>query len=482
MTERMYPLRPGAAPFSRHPIVGAAVLAAAAAAVLAGCAPARAVATAPAAPPAAAAAVPASYSPRDLAGAWDRERVSWPTPSLVRYADVEARLRDVRAQAPDLFQLEEIGRSVEGRPLHHLWFGRGPLRVLLWSQMHGDEPTATAALFDVFDQFRRHRHEPAFARMLDALTIHAVPMLNPDGAERFQRRNAQGLDINRDALRLQTPEGRALKALRDRLDPAIGFNLHNQGWRTSAGKTGQPASISLLSVAFDEARTTNPGRLLTKKTAALIRDALEPLAPGRIARYEDEFEVRAFGDNITKWGTSVLLIETGPWPAAEPDPHLVRLNFVALMTALDALATGRVAQADVGRYESLPINETNLFYLLIRNATVLPGNAVPPFTADVGIVASKGVRTGDGSREARLTARIEDLGDLHTMAGLEEIDAQGLVVAPVWDPSLRQGETVALPDFAARQAPRLVAPGEPAELVILRREGERYRVERVVRY
>ena len=56
--------------------------------------------------------------------------------------------------------------------------------------------------------------------ILSTLTLHVVPMLNPDGAERFQRRNAQSIDINRDALRLQTPEGRALKALRDRLQPA----------------------------------------------------------------------------------------------------------------------------------------------------------------------------------------------------------------------------------------------------------------------
>ncbi len=337
-------------------------------AAFSGCAPRRAAMTVPAA-----SAIPASFSPQQLADAWDREHVSWPVPPLVRHADVEARLRDLQAASPDLFQIEEVGRSVEGRSLNHVWFGRGPYHVMLWSQMHGDEPTATAALFDVFEQFRRHRGEAPFARMLDALTIHAVPMLNPDGAERFQRRNAQGLDINRDALRLQTPEGRALKALRDRLHAPIGFNLHNQGWRTSAGKTGQPASISLLSVAFDEENTESPGRILTRKTAALIRDALEPLAPGRIARYDDEFEVRAFGDNLTKWGTSVVLIETGPWPAADPDPYLVRLNFVALMTALDALATGRVEQADARRYESLPVNETELLFLLIHDATVDPG-------------------------------------------------------------------------------------------------------------
>jgi hypothetical protein len=443
----------------------------------AGCAPKRPAAMAPPTP-----AAPSGFTPVQLAVVWNNERVSWERPPLVRHAEVEARLKAVRAAAPDLFQLEEIGRSVEGRSISHLWFGRGSFHVLLWSQMHGDEPTATAALFDVFEQFRRHRDEPAHALILDSLTIHAVPMLNPDGAERFQRRNAQGLDVNRDALRLQTPEGRALKALRDRLNPPVGFNLHNQGWRTSAGRTGQPASISLLSVAFDEARTGSPGRLLTKQLCALIRDALEPLAAGRIARYDDEFEVRAFGDNLTKWGTSVVLIETGPWPASEPDPYLVRLNFVALMTALDGLATGRVKQADAQRYETLPINETDLFYLLVRGATVVPGTGVAPFTADIGIVASRGVLTTGSKRETRLAARIEDLGDLHNMGALESIDAAGLWVAPLWIAALKEGDVVALPDFAARRAPRVIAPGEPAELVILRRDGDRFRVERVIRY
>ena len=456
-------------------ILRVSVLFVVALAAASGCASKRPAATAPAVP-----AIPAGFSPQQLAESWDRERVSWPVPPLIRHADVEARLQEVRSAAPDFFQLEEIGASVEGRSISHFWFGRGPFHVLLWSQMHGDEPTATSALFDVFEQFRRHRDEPAYALILDSLTIHAVPMLNPDGAERFQRRNAQGIDINRDALRLQTPEGRALKALRDRLNAPVGFNLHNQGWRTSAGKTGQPATISLLSVAFDEARTESPGRILTKQLCALIRDALEPLAPGRIARYDDEFEVRAFGDNLTKWGTNVVLIETGPWPAVEPDPYLVRLNFVALMTALDGLATGRVKQADRRRYETLPINETDLFYLLIRNATVVPGTGVAPFTADIGIVANRGVRTTDGQRETRMSARIEDLGDLHTMSALESIDATGLFVAPRWDQAMKAGELVVLPDFAAQRAPRAIATGEPAELVILRLEGDRYRVERVI--
>jgi len=451
-----------------------AALAVVALAAAAACAVAPAPATAP--------SIPASFTRAQLAATWDRETVSWPVPPLIRHADVEARLKEVQASAPDLFSLEQIGASVERRSINHLWFGTGPMHVLLWSQMHGDEPTATSALFDIFEQFRRHRADAAYARILSALTLHAVPMLNPDGAERFQRRNAQGIDINRDALRLQTPEGQILKALRDRIDPPIGFNLHNQNWRTAAGTTGQPASISLLSVAFDEARTESAGRVLTKQTCAVIRDALEPLAPGRIARYDDEFEVRAFGDNLTKWGTSVVLIETGPWPALEPDPYLVRLNFVALMTALDALATGRVRQADPKRYEALPINESDLFFLLVRNATVVAGTGVGPFTADVGIVANRAVRTAGGPRATRFAARIEDLGDLHTMHALESIDATGLTVAPLWDPALKEGDEVTLPDFSAARAPRVIAQGEPAELVLLKPQGEKFVVQRIVKY
>jgi len=443
----------------------------------AGCATRQAPAVAPAGP-----AIAPSFTTTDLADRWDRERVSWPVPPLIRHADVEARLREVQQATPDLFHLEQIGSSVEGRSINHIWFGSGPMHVLLWSQMHGDEPTATSALFDIFEQFRRHRADAPFARMLQALTIHVVPMLNPDGAERFQRRNAQGIDINRDALRLQTPEGRILKALRDRINPPIGFNLHNQNWRTAAGTGGRPASISLLSVAFDEARTESPGRLLTKKTCAIIRTALEPLAAGRIGRYDDEFEVRAFGDNLTKWGTSVVLIETGPWPSTDPDPYLVRLNFVALMAALDALATGRVEQADPARYESLPINESDLFFLLVRNATVVPGTGVAPFLADVGVVASRTVRIVNGERETRFAARIEDLGDLHTMHALESIDATGLTVAPLWDAGLKVGDEVTLPDFSAKRSPRVVAQGEPAELVLLKPQGGTYRVERIVKY
>jgi hypothetical protein len=408
---------------------------------------------------------------QELARIWDAEHVSPPLAPLVDHADVVRRLAGLGADSRGLFTVEKIGESVEGRSIHHVRVGTGPLGVLLWSQMHGDESTATSALFDLFAYLQAHRDHAVVNRILTRLTLHVVPMLNPDGAERFQRRNAQSIDVNRDALRLQTPEGRALKTLRDRVQPKVGFNLHNQSWRTSVGQPPMPASISLLSVAYDEARSENAGRRLTKQICAVIRDALEPFASGQIGRYDDEFEVRAFGDNVTLWGTPVVLIETGPWPSQEPEPALVRLNFIALVSALDALATGQVERADPRRYDSLPMNESRMFYVLVRNATLISGSGVPPFTADIGIVANRRVQVVEGRRQIQMTLSIDDLGDLRTMGGLRTIDATGMTAVPIVDDQLTVGQVVDLPEWKT-SLPVTIGVGQPARVAILKPAAE----------
>ena len=421
-------------------------------------------------------------SPQDLGKIWDAEHVSPPLPPLLLHAEAVKRLEGVVAGAPDLFRMEKVGESVEGRALNLIRAGSGSFPVLLWSQMHGDEPTATAALFDIFEFLRRHREDPTVRDILSSLTLYFLPMLNPDGAERFQRRNAQSIDINRDALRLQTPEGRTLKAVRDRFQPRIGFNLHNQAWRTSVGRPPKPASISLLSVAFDEARSASEGRTLTKKVCAVIREALEPFASGQIGRYDDEFEVRAFGDNLTLWGTPVVLIETGPWPSSEPDPALVKLNFVAILSALDALATGAVHRANTERYDSLPVNESGELYVIVKNGTVISGAGVPPYVADIGIVASRRIRDVNGKREMQVVTSIDDMGDLRTLGALRMIDATGMTIVPLVLETIEAGQIVDLPEWKTVQ-PATLAVGQPGRMVLLKPAPEpgKYQVELVLK-
>ncbi len=420
-------------------------------------------------------------TPEALARTWDAERLPLPPPPLVTHALVQTQVARLVRESGGLITSEVLGTSVEGRPIHHLTIGRGSKTVLLWSQMHGDEPTATSALFDLCQWLITHRSEPMVARLLANLTLHVVPMLNPDGAERFQRRNAQGIDINRDALHLQTPEGQLLKALRDRIEPLIGFNLHNQNWRTSVGTPPQPAVISLLAVAYDPARSEDARRQLTKRTCTVIVEALRPFAAGRLGRYDDAFEVRAFGDNITKWGTGVVLIETGPWPGPDPDRTLVRLNFVALVTALDALASGRVADADPAVYEALPENGSDLFHTIVRGGTVLAGTDAPPFLADVGLAGTRVVRQEAGRRVLRWQGSIQDLGDLRVFGALETIDATGLFVSPAYT-AAAVGDDVTIPAGRTAGSAQRIAVGAPARLWLLRGGAVpgRYRLVRIV--
>jgi hypothetical protein len=427
----------------------------------------------------------------DLARLWDAEHVSSPVAALVDHDELMRHMDALRVDTSGQLHIREIGKSLEGREIYDVSFGTGPYVVLLWSQMHGDEPIATSALFDIYEFVRRHHADPQVKQLLGALTVHTVPMLNPDGAERFQRRTAQGIDMNRDALLLQSPESVLLKKLRDELQPRVGFNLHNESWKTTSGRPPVPAAISLLSVAYDDANSVDERRVLTKKLGGVVRDALEPLAPGRIAKYDDAFEVRAFGDNLTKWGTPVLLIESGPWPDARPDPPLIRLNYVAIIRALLGLADGSVARADPDRYDSLAKNAQLGFYIKVTNVTIVNNNGLPPFIGDVGIDVARRVRFENGQRRYFQNLTVNDVGDLRTYAGVFVIDGTGMTILPA-DPTWKEGAPVTsetplqwAADIRAKRPVTLpwqagqLLPMQPAELALIRLTGDAIEVQRV---
>ena len=316
---------------------------------------------------------------------------------------------------------EEIGRSIQGRAIRAVTFGAGADTVLLWSQMHGDESTATMALADIFRFLAEAEGDPLCERLRRELTIVAVPMLNPDGAERFERENAAGIDVNRDARELATPEARALKTLRDRVRPRFGFNLHDQGARTRAGPDGLPAAIALLAPPRDETRGYDDVRARARLVAATMATMLAERIPGRVARYDDTFNPRAFGDLMQRWGTSTVLIESGALPNDPQKQQLRAVNVAAILTALDAIATGSFAAADSTAYESLAFNTGGARdVLIVGGQLVLPGKS--PLRADVAIDYDDPV--------ARTGGRIRDVGDLREGVAIDTVQAAGLFLHP----------------------------------------------------
>jgi beta-lactamase class A len=326
-------------------------------------------------------------------------------------------LGPIAAASPHI-ERAEVGRSLEGRALELLRVGTGPTHVLLWSQMHGDETTATRALADLLHYIAAAPDDARVAHWRERLTILAIPMLNPDGAERHVRRNAVGIDVNRDARSLATPEGHTLKAVRDRYDPQYGFNLHDQNPRTRAGNAERRAAISLLAPPPDEARTETDGVLRAKRLAVVIGRFIEPLVGGHITRYDESFNPRAFGDLTQAWGTSALLIESGGWPGEHTKHHIRRANFAMLVRALDAIADDEPARGDAGWYAALPPNGRAMNDVLVRGAAILVPGASRPVPADI-------VFDEDGPGEGW---RIVEIGDVAGVVARDTIDASGLVL------------------------------------------------------
>jgi hypothetical protein len=362
-----------------------------------------------------------AQSPKEFAQIWEKGHISKMPPSAVRHQDLQKYLEGLKKLG---LPVTEVGRSYQNREIYQIEWGQGKLKVFMWSQMHGDEPTATSALMDMLT-FLQTSKLAWVKKLSESITLRAVPMLNPDGAEVYQRRNAQYIDINRDAQLLSTPEGNLLKKLRDEWQPEIGFNLHNQNAMTTVGKTQNQATISLLAVSGNLEGKSYDGHERNKRLCTMMINALNQFIPGNIGRYDDEYNPRAFGDRISEWGTPVILIETGALYGKD-EMFLIKLNFVAYLTALQSLVDGSEKKADPKTYENLPFNSDNgLYTIIFRQANVInPTQSTESFVSDVAANAERR-RSGE---EAPMFVR--EVGDLTIFKGLDEVNAKDYYLVP----------------------------------------------------
>ena len=341
-----------------------------------------------------------------------------------KHSDLEPILKAL----PAPFQVKAVGKSMEGRPIYHVKTGSGPVQVLLWSQMHGDESTATMALLDLFNFMQRSDELNPLRELLQKeLTLHFIPMLNPDGAERFTRRNLLEIDINRDADRLVTPEARLLKYMRDSLKADWGFNLHDQNRYYSAGLNPHTASISFLAPAYNVEKEINDVRGNAMRLIGFMNRTLQEFIPGKVARYDDTFEPRAFGDNIQKWGTSTILIESGGLEGDPEKQELRRLNFVSILTALETIANQSFAEYDFSWYEALPFNESNGFHDLILREVEIQRNGG---WHKVDLAFRREEVNTNNARSFYYRSSLVDLGDMSVHHAYDDYPLAGYRVVP----------------------------------------------------
>ncbi len=263
----------------------------------------------------------------------------------------------------NIFKISVGGKSVLQKNIYRVDFGKGPFKILLWSQMHGNETTTTKAVFNFLESI----NESENSEWLQFFSFTFLPILNPDGAEAFTRVNANNIDLNRDSVTLTQPESQLLRSVFNQLKPDLALNMHDQRSIFSAGSGSNPATLSFLAPAFNESCDINDTRTFAMQLIACMNNELKNVAPENIGRFDDSFNINCIGDQFTHLNVPTILFEAGFAANDYQRKKAVNLVGIGLETMFNGILSKEYQKYTIDDYLKIPENEKNFVDLIITN-------------------------------------------------------------------------------------------------------------------
>ena len=315
--------------------------------------------------------------------------------------------------------VETVGKSVLNDDIHTITIGNGKKRILMWSQMHGNESTTTKALFDFLNLCISNN--ALTNGILNKCTLCIIPILNPDGAKAYTRINANKVDLNRDAQDLSQPESKVLRAVFESFKPDFCYNLHGQRTIFSVDQTNKSAIVSFLSPAQDKACTVTPTRKKAMEVIAEMNRYLQKIIPESVGVYDDAFNINCVGDTFQTENVPTILFEAGHYPEDYAREKTRELIFISYLTSLNYLSRVEVTGENSKGYFEIPENGKLFFDIIIRNARVTKTSTA---LSDVAIQYLERLEAG-AVHFVPIVKKIERLPLNH---GHKEYDAKGALV------------------------------------------------------
>lgn len=216
--------------------------------------------------------------------------------------------------------------------------------ICAWSLMHGNEPTGFNALLYFMQQ-------PGIAR-----SWSIFPIVNPNGADSFERFNADSIDINRDARNLNSLEALSLSNWVLKEMPSLALNLHDQRSCFYPKGKNVPASFSLLAPKGNRDYETS-SQSIAINCCSWMANELKVDYPEGIGKFDDSFYPSAFGEYFQESNIPTITLETGiglnDWARAGVSKSLGELLFSLDKNFQSALS------CKLKSYQKLPKNVNN---------------------------------------------------------------------------------------------------------------------------
>ena len=310
-----------------------------------------------------------------------------------------------------------IGTSYLDKPIYQFSIGSGSIKVLAWSQMHGNESNATHAMLDLLEI--KKGNPSMFKEIFEKISLDFVFMLNPDGSEKWSRRNALDIDMNRDFIMESSKEFPILKNLVKKKKYDYALNLHEQ--RTIFSTDGEnPATLSFLAPAENFEKEITNTRKKSMAVISAIYESVKVLIPKQIGRYNDEFYPNSTGDNFTKLGISTILFEGGHFPNDYLRKETRKYYTIALYNALEFIAKENGTTENWENYLEIPENIESHYDVIYRNVKL---NTDFHCILDVAVQYKEEIK--DGENEISFTPIVAEVGDIGKKKGWLEIDCTG---------------------------------------------------------
>ncbi len=314
-------------------------------------------------------------------------------------------------------EIQNIGTSVLKKPIFSVKIGHGSKRILMWSQMHGDESTTTKAVFDLLNTLLNDSVSKTES-ILEACTIYIIPILNPDGAEVYTRLNANDVDLNRDAQNQTQPESIVLQEAFKEFKPHYCFNLHGQRTIFSAGKTNNSATVSFLSPAQDVECTITDSRKIAMEVIVAMNRILQLQIPNQVGVYDDSFNINCVGDSFQSLNVPTILFEAGHYSSDYDRDKTREFIYQSLLTALFYISDNEIAGDNYKDYLSIPENKKLFFDIILRDAS-LDGKIL-----DVAVQFDEVLKNG----KIEFIPTLKETGNLKSYFGHREIKMDKKVI------------------------------------------------------